>query len=99
MFESGATTQLFLARLVVRPTVLTLAYAVAIAVQAAGWLWVPIALLGGVGAFFAAWKRVWVEAWVTLPKWKRWVWLLLIELGNSGSWPLSAAGASSGCGS
>ncbi len=82
MFESGRTTDLFLARLVVRPAVLTLAYAVAIAVQGASWLWVPIALLGGVGAFIAASQWAWVEAWATLPKWKRWVWLLLLELGE-----------------
>ena len=82
MFEPGATTSLFLARLVVRPAVLTIAYAVAIAVQGASWLWVPIAVLGGVGAFFAAWKWAWAEAWATLPKWKRWAWLLLIELGE-----------------
>jgi hypothetical protein len=82
MFESGETTRLFLARLVVRPTILTLAYAAAIAVQAVSWLWVPIALLGGVGAFLATSKWAWAEAWMTLPKWKRWVWLLLIELGE-----------------
>jgi hypothetical protein len=82
MFESGATRALFLSRLIVRPAVLTLVYAVAIAVQGASWLWVPIALLGGVGAFFATSKWTWVEAWATLPKWKRWVWLLLLELGE-----------------
>lgn len=82
MFESGATTSLFLARLVVSPAVLSLAYAVAIAVQGASWVWVPIAVLGGVGAFFAAWKWAWVEAWATLPKWKRWAWLLLIQFGE-----------------
>ncbi len=82
MFESGATTSLFLARLVVRPAVLALAYAVAIAVQGASWLWVPIAVLGGVGAFFAAWKWAWAEAWATLPKWKRWAWLAVIEFGE-----------------
>ena len=80
MFESGATTQLFLARLLVLPAVLTLAYAVAIAVQEASWLWVPIVLLGGVGAFFATSKWAWVERWATLPKGKRWVWLLVIQL-------------------
>src|SRR5713226_482391 len=44
MFESGAAA-LFLSRLIVRPAVLTLAYAVAIVVQGARWLWVPVALL------------------------------------------------------
>ncbi|MGH8057629.1 MAG: hypothetical protein ACREOH_10415, partial [Candidatus Entotheonellia bacterium] len=82
MFESGATASLFLARLVSRPAILALAYAVAIAVQGASWLWVPIALLGGVGAFVATSKWAWVAAWATLPKWKRWVWILLIELGE-----------------
>ncbi len=65
-----------------RPAVLTVAYAIAIVVQGANWLWLPIALLGGVGAFFAASKWGWVKAWATLPKWKRWVWLLLIESGE-----------------
>jgi len=46
MFDSGATAQLFFPRLVLRPAVLTLAYAVAIAVQGASWLWVPIAVNG-----------------------------------------------------
>jgi hypothetical protein len=82
MFESGATTAPLLARLVSRPAVLTLAYTVAIAVQGASWLWAPIALLGGVGAFLAAWNWTWDKAWPTLPKWKRWVWLLLIEFGQ-----------------
>lgn len=82
MFESGATTSLFLARLVARPALLTLAYAVAIAVQGASWLWVPIAFVGGVGAFFATSKWAWVEAWATLPKWKRWLWLGALELGE-----------------
>jgi hypothetical protein len=81
-FESGATRDLFLSRLIVRPAILTLVYAAAIAVQGASWLWVPIAVLGGVGAFFAARKWAWFEAWATLPKWKRWAWLLRIELGE-----------------
>src|SRR5712692_3986637 len=38
MFESGATTEQFLGRLVLRPAVLSLAYAVAIGVQGASWL-------------------------------------------------------------
>ena len=80
MFESGETTSLFLARLVSRPALLTLAYAVAIAVQGASWLWVPIAIVGGVGAFFATSKWAWVEAWATLPKWKRWLWLYSMQL-------------------
>jgi hypothetical protein len=79
MFESGATRDLFLSRLIVRPAVLTLVYAIAITVQGANWLWVPVALLGAVGAFFATSKWAWVEAWATLPKWKRWGWLLLLE--------------------
>jgi hypothetical protein len=54
MFESGPTTSLFLARLVSRPAMLSLVYAIAIAVQGASWLWVPMALLGGIGAFLAA---------------------------------------------
>lgn len=83
MFEAGATTDLFLARLVWRPTSLTLAYAVAIAVQGESWLWVPIALLGGVGAFFAISTWAWVDRWTTLPKLKRWLWLLLlIQMGE-----------------
>lgn len=80
MFESGGTTSLFLARIVSRPAILTLAYAVAIAVQGASWLWVPVALLGGVGAFLATSIWAWVETWATLPKWKRWSWILLIQL-------------------
>lgn len=81
-FEPGVTASLFLARLVSRPVILTLAYAVAIAAQGANWLWVPIAALGGVGAFAATSKWAWVDAWPTLPKWKRWLWILLIELGG-----------------
>lgn len=82
-FESGArATQLFLSRLIVRPAILALAYAVAIALQGASWLWVPVAILGGVGAFFATSKWAWVEAWATLPKWKRWAWLLVLQLGE-----------------
>ena len=51
MFDpQPAQAQLFLARLVTRPAVLTLAYTVAIAVQGASWWWVPWAFLGGVGA-------------------------------------------------
>jgi len=82
MFDSGVTPSLFLARLVSRPAILALAYAGAIAVQGASWLWVPIAVVGGVGAFAATSKWAWVEAWATLAKWKRWVWILLIELGD-----------------
>ena len=82
-FESGARTRdLFVGKLIARPIILSLAYAVAIAVQGASWLWVAIAFLGGVGAGVSTWKWAWVEAWATLPKWKRWVWLLLIELGE-----------------
>lgn len=40
----------------------------------------PIALVGGVGAFFATSKWEWVKAWPTLPKLKRWLWLYSIEL-------------------
>ena len=42
----------------------------------------PIAIFGGIGAFFATSKWAWVEAWARLPKWKRWAWLLLLELGE-----------------
>jgi hypothetical protein len=81
MFDAAAAP-LFLSRLIVRPAVVTIAYAVAIAVQGAGWLWVPIALLGGVGAFLATSKWAWVYTWAALPKWKRWSWNLLIQLGE-----------------
>lgn len=81
MFEAGAAP-LFLSRLIVRPTVLSTAYTVAIAAQGAGWLWVPIALLGGVGAFLAASKWAWIERWPTLSRLKRWSWLLMLELGE-----------------
>jgi hypothetical protein len=89
MFEGGTTASLFLARLVTRPTILALAYAVAITVQGSSWLWVPIAFVGGVGAFFATSKWAWVEAWATLPKWKRWSWVFGLELAELvaiGSW-------------
>jgi hypothetical protein len=79
-FESGVTTSLFLAHLVSRPGLLSLAYTAAIVFQGASWLWVPIALLGGVGAFFATSKWTWVERWATLPKGKRWLWLLVIQV-------------------
>ena len=89
MFEGGTAASLFLARLVSRPAILTLAYAVAITVQGSSWLSVPIARVGGVGAFFNTSKWAWVEAWATLPKWKRWTWLFgleLAELAAIGSW-------------
>lgn len=83
IFDSQARAKdLFLSRLIARPAILGVVYAVAIAVQGANWLWVAIALMGGIGAFFATSKWAWVEAWTTLPKWKRWVWLLLLELGE-----------------
>jgi len=89
MFEGGTAASLFLSRLVSRAAILTLAYAVAITVQGSSWLSVPIARVGGVGAFFNTSKWAWVEAWATLPKWKRWTWLFgleLAELAAIGSW-------------
>ena len=83
MFESEARAKdLFLSRLIARPAILAVVYALAIAVQGATWRWVPIALIGGIGAFFATSKWAWVKAWATLPKWKRWGWFLLLELGE-----------------
>ncbi len=82
-FEStGATRERFFARLIGFPAILALAYAIAIAVQGATWWWVPVALLGAVGASFAMSKPYWLEMWAALPKWKRWGWLALIELGE-----------------
>jgi hypothetical protein len=79
VFETGRAQDLFLGWLVARPALLTLAYAVAIAVQGASWWWLPVAFLGGVGAFFACSVWSWTEQYANLPKPKRWLWLFGIQ--------------------
>jgi hypothetical protein len=69
----------FLAGLVLGPTALSMAYTIAIAVQGASWVWVPVALLGGISAFFAACKWGWVESWPTLSRTKRLAWIFVIQ--------------------
>ena len=76
------TRDIFYTRFIVLPALLALVYAVAIAVQGASWWWVLVAFLGAVGASFIVSKLYWVDAYETLPKWKRWCWVLLIELGE-----------------
>jgi hypothetical protein len=85
MFESsGRATDLFLGRLIGFPVFLSLVYVVAIALQGASWLWVPIALLGGLAALITPiLKWNWFEAWATLSKWSRWGGLLLVLLGEA----------------
>ncbi len=83
MFEPGATwDRPFFFHLLMNPALLAFAYTVAIAVQGATWWWVPVALLGAVGASFSMSQLAWLDMYATLPKWKRSGWALLIELGK-----------------
>jgi len=83
MFESRADMGLFVSRLIVAPAALMLVYTVAIVIQGASWLWIPIALLGSVGAFFASFRWSFGKVWATFPKWKSWLWVLLAQYGDT----------------